>query len=186
MKLFSSSQNGWSKRALILLGTMAFLSVFATIDTSEHFRTWRTARMWTDEQKVTARAEDASAMFAIASASVIFNTVIVACSAVGALALGISVALDNKKWLSVSWAIGLCASVCGILYSLTIILYKIRIGGRHVLKGPIFDYSLALQLPIVLAVAGYILVFILWIALMRSARASRAGQGSQQTAQTFK
>lgn len=63
--------------------------------------------MWTSEQKITAHAEDAAAMFAITSASVIFNTAIVAFSALGALALGISVALDNGKWLSVSWAIGL-------------------------------------------------------------------------------
>lgn len=179
MKLFSRHQNGWLKRALILLGALAFLSVFATIDTSEHFRTWRTARMWTSEQKITAHAEDASAMFAITSASVIFNTAIVAFSAFGALALGISVALDAEKWLSVSRAIGSCASVCGILYSITVIIYKIKIAGRHILKGPIFDYSLALQPPIIIAVVGYILVFVLWIALMRSTRADQAGQKTQ-------
>jgi len=179
MRLFSRPQNGWLKRALILLGAMAFLSVFATIDTSEHFRTWRTARIWTSEQKVTAQAEDAAAMFVIASASVIFNTAIVAFSAVGALALGISVALDNRKWLSVSWAIGLCASVCGILYSFSVIIYKIRLGERRILKGPVFDYNLTLQPPIIIGIAGYILVFILWIALMRSARANQAEQGGQ-------
>jgi len=90
----------------VLFAALAFLAVFATIDTSEHFRTWRTAKTWTEGQKVTASAQDAHSLFAVIAAAMLCNTAIVVLSVTGALALGISVALDNRRRLS-------CARVTG-------------------------------------------------------------------------
>ncbi len=158
--------DGRMKRTLALFAALAFLAVLATIDTSEQFRTWRTARTWTVAQRSVAPAMDAEPMFIIAALAIVCDTIVVALSAIGALILGISVALDNVRWLKVARWVGISAAGVGLLYSLDTLIYRWRVGGRRVLKGPVFDYNLSMQPTILIALVGFILVFGLWIILV--------------------
>lgn len=160
-------ENGLVKRTLLLFAALAFLSIFATIDTSEHFRAWRTARSWTSEQKSIALASDVDLMFGIIAVAIACDTLVVIVTAVGALLLGVSVALEKAKWLFMARLTGLAAASLGLIFTISIIIYRMRIGERHILKGPIFDYSLSLQPPILISALGFVALFILWIKLFR-------------------
>jgi len=164
--------NGLVKRTLLLFGALAFLSIFATIDTSEHFRTWRTARSWTPEQKSIALALDVGIMYRIIAVAIACDTLVIVATAIGALLLGISVALEKAKGIFIARLLGLAAASIGFIYSILIIIYKIRIGERQILKGPIFNYNLALQPPILISALGFIALFILWIRLFRDLSSS--------------
>lgn len=160
--------NGWMKRCLALFAALAFLAVLSTIDTSEQFRTWRAARGWTTAQRSVAPAMDAESMFVIATFAIVCDTIVVALSAIGALILGISVALENKRGLEITRTFGMTAAIVGLLYSLDTLLYRWRVGERRVLKGPVFDYNLSMQPTILIALVGFIFTFGLWILLMKS------------------
>ncbi len=159
----SKAVNGVMKRSLVLFAALAFLAVLATIDTSEQFRTWRAARTWTTTQRAVAPAMDAESMFVIATIAIVCVTTVVALSAIGALILGISVALENSHWLKVSRGFGISAAGVGLLYSFDMLVYRWRVGERRVLKGPVFDYNLSMQPTIFIALIGFILVFGFWI-----------------------
>lgn len=176
MKPDSKPLNGWMKRFLALFGALAFLAVLATIDTSEQFRTWRAARSWSATQRAAAPAMDAEIMFVIATFNIVSDTAVVALSAVGALILGISVALDNRRWLIVARGLGMAAAGVGLLYSVATLLYRLLVGERRVLKGPVFDYNLSMQPPVLIALVGFVVVFGLWVLLFRNiVRESKKG-----------
>lgn len=160
--------NNSMKRSLVLLAALAFLAVLATIDTSEQFRTWHVARSWTPAQQAVASAMDAETMYAIAAFAIVCDTAVVALSAIGALILGISVAFEKKPWLMIARMLGMSAAGAGLLYSLSSVLYRLCVGARRVLKGPIFDYNLTMQPTILIALVGFIIVFGFWILLFRN------------------
>ena len=144
-----------AKALFVAVCVCAFLSVLATFDLSEHYRAWRRAETWTEEQRRVASAEDARSMKPLILAALVNNTLIVALSFAGILILGISVASDSGLGLSavkmLTWTIlGL-----GVLLVLLVLLYRLKLGSRLVLKGPIYDYNLRFQPPLVFALGGY-------------------------------
>lgn len=151
-----------AKALLLLVSACAFLAIFSTIDTSEHYRAWKTARLWTDEQKSVAPAEDADAMHAIILAALAANTAGLALSFACGLMLGVCVATDGEKAFAFARGLAWAAVGLGLAYSAIMIFYQIKVGPRLILKGPIFDYDLGMQPPIALAVGGYPLVFLLY------------------------
>lgn len=149
------SFNSHAKALLLLFLACAFFAIFATVDTSEHYRAWRTARKWTEEQKLAAPAQDADSMYRLILAALAVETSIIALSFIGALGLGIATSTENAKTYAFARAFGWLSAGLGLLYTILMIYYQIRVGPRVVLKGPIFDYDLSMQIPILLAVAGY-------------------------------
>jgi len=147
-------------RALLILASIcAFLAIFATIDTSEHYKAWKTARRWTPEQKSAAPAMDADIMHGLILGALAVDTAIIALSFACGLSLGISVATDSPASFSAAKWLGWISIGLGLLYSVIIIIYQCKVGPRIILKGPIFDYDLGMQLPIALAVGGFPLSF---------------------------
>lgn len=140
----------------------AFLSVFATIDTSEHYRAWRSAVKWTDEQKSVAPAMDADRMHALILVGIAVDTAIIALSFTGALILGMAVATESVSTYSISRIMGWIAGGLGSAFSLLMFIYRALVGKRVLLKGPIFDYNLGLQIPIVVACVGFPLALVVF------------------------
>lgn len=138
----------------------AFFSVFATIDTSEHYRAWRSAIKWTEEQKAVAPAKDADSMHALILVAIAVDTAIIALSFTGALILGMAVATESLGTYAISRAMGWVAGGLGCAFTALMLWYRTLVGPRVILKGPIFDYNLGLQIPIVVAVAGFPLALV--------------------------
>ncbi len=153
-KVFRPLRNE-AKVLLITICVCAFLGVLATFDLSEHHRAWRRAETWTEEQRRVASAEDAGSMRPLILAALINNTLIVALSSAGILILGISVASDSGSGLSAVKVLTWTILSLGILLVLLVLLYRLRLGSRFVLKGPIYDYNLRFQPPLVFALGGY-------------------------------
>ncbi|MDP2791390.1 MAG: hypothetical protein Q8O15_06485 [Rectinemataceae bacterium] len=148
-----------TKALLALASICAFLAIFATIDTSEHYKAWKTARLWTQEQKSVAPATDADSMRDIILGALAIDTAIIALSFACGLSLGISVATDSAASFSTAKWLGWTAIGLGLLYSAIMVIYQFKVGPRIILKGPVFDYDLSMQLPIALAVGGFPLSF---------------------------
>jgi len=152
-----------AKALLVLASVCAFLAIFATIDTSEHYKAWKTARRWTQEQKSVAPALDADLMHGFILGALAIDTAIIALSFACGLTLGIGVATDSPASFSAAKWLGWISIGLGLLYSVIMITYQCRVGSRVVLKGPIFDYDLGMQLPIALAVGGFPLSFAMYL-----------------------
>ncbi|MCE5256938.1 MAG: hypothetical protein LLF89_08860 [Spirochaetaceae bacterium] len=147
---------GTSARTLLLLALVcAFFAVLSTFDTSEQYRAWKTARIWTDEQKAVAPAQDADSMYVHMLVSLLLDTGVIIAAFSCLLFLAVAIATESSRANSVAAFFDYCALVLGILYSVSMIIYQIRVGPRVVLKGPIFDYNLHMQIPVIVAVAGY-------------------------------
>jgi hypothetical protein len=144
-----------AKALLVLASICAFLAIFATIDTSEHYKAWKTARRWTLEQKSAAPAMDADLMHGLILGALAIDTAIIALSFACGLTLGISVATDSPASFSAAKWLGWASIGLGLLYSVIMIIYQCKVGPRIILKGPIFDYDLGMQVPIALAVGGF-------------------------------
>lgn len=144
-----------TKALLLAACACAFLSVLATFDLSEHHRAWHTATTWTEQQRSVASAQDAGTMRPLMLVALISNTLIVALSFTAILILGISVASDSKAGLAAAKVITWSVLSLGILLILLIIVYKIKLGPRLLMKGPIYDYNLRIQPPLAVALAGY-------------------------------
>lgn len=156
-----------AKALLLLYCACAFFSIFATIDTAEHYRAWRTARTWTEEQKSVAPAIDANRMHALILIAIAIDTAIIAISFTGALILGIAVATDNASTYSLSKGMGWTAGGLGCAFTVLMLVYRMLVGSRILLKGPIFDYHLGIQIPIAMALIGFplaIFVYAIYIA----------------------
>jgi len=151
-----------AKALLILASVCAFLAIFATIDTSEHYRAWRAARRWTPAQQAVAPAEDAEAMHAIILAALAADTAVIALSFVCGLVLGISLATESASVYKGAEILGWVSVGIGVLYAVMMIVYQLKVGPRVLLKGPIFDYDLGMQVPIAAAVVGFPLSGILY------------------------
>lgn len=144
-----------AKALLILILACAFLAVLATLDTAEQYRTWKSARAWTPVQQATALALDADTMYAIILAALSIETAAFAASCAGGLSLGLSMATGGKGTFRTAKALAWIGLGLGLAYSATIVLYQVRVGSRAVLKGPVFDYSLRMQIPVGIAAAGF-------------------------------
>ena len=155
------------KTIMLIAALCAFCSVFSTFDTSEQYRAWKTARTWTEEQKVVAPATDADAMTQNALVSLLLNTVIIALSFVCILISVMAIATDNARLLTAASVLVVVMLVGGLLYSVSTLLYQYRVGPRLTLKGPVFDYDLHMQVPVVIAVAAYPLLSIFWLVARR-------------------
>jgi multisubunit Na+/H+ antiporter MnhC subunit len=162
-----------AKALLILASACAFFAIFATIDTSEHYRAWRTARRWTAEQQSVAPAQDADAMHVLILTALAIDTAIIAVAFACGLLLGVSLATENAGTFTAAKGLGWLAIGLGLAYSAIMIAYQMKVGPRTVLKGPVYDYDLSMQIPILLAVGGYPLSFILYLA--RSLKKRRNG-----------
>lgn len=144
-----------AKALLILASVCAFLAIFSTIDTSEHYRAWRAARRWTPAQQAVTPAEDAELMHAMILAALAADTAVIAlCFACG-LTLGVSLATESAVAYRGAGILGWVSVGVGVLYAFLMIAYQIKVGPRVVLKGPIFDYDLGMQAPIAAAVGGF-------------------------------
>jgi len=157
------SFNSEAKALLLLVSACAFLAIFSTFDTSEHYRAWRTARKWTAEQKSVAPANDADSMHAYILVALAADTVVLVLSFACGLMLGISVTTESAGSFAVSKGLGWASIAVGLAFSAIMIAYEFKVGPRQVLKGPIFDYDLSMQPPIALAVGGYPIAFILYV-----------------------
>ncbi len=144
-----------AKALLLLYCACAFFSIFATIDTGEHYRAWRTARTWTEEQRKVAPALDAERMHVLILMAIAVDTAIIALSFTGALILGMAVATENPGTYSLSKAMGWTAGGLGCAFSVMMLAYRFLVYNRVLLKGPIFDYHLNIQIPIALALIGF-------------------------------
>ena len=139
----------------MLVAFCAFFSILAAFDTSEHYRAWRTAKTWTEEQKITAPALDVERMHPLILLALAADTMIIALSFTGALSLGIAVSTDSNPAFLLAKAIAWTASGIGLAYSILMIIYRFFVGTRVLLKGPIYDYDLHLQIPIMIAVFAF-------------------------------
>ena len=153
-----------AKALLILASFCAFLAIFATFDTSEHYRAWRTARSWTETQKSVAPAKDADSMHGIALAALAVDTAVIALSFVCGILLGVAVATESGSTFAAAKGLGWIVIGLGLVFSGLMVWYQIKVGPRLVLKGPIFDYDLSMQPPIALAVGGFPLSFLGYVA----------------------
>jgi len=156
-----------AKALLALASACAFFAIFATFDTSEHYRAWRTARRWTEEQKSVAPATDADSMHAMALMALAADTAVIVLAFACGLALGASVATEGERGFAAAKSLGWAAIGLGLLFSAVMMIYQIKVGPRLLLKGPIYDYDLSMQIPIALAVAGYPLTFALYFLYCR-------------------
>ncbi|HWR12367.1 MAG TPA: hypothetical protein VN445_11125 [Rectinemataceae bacterium] len=152
-----------AKALLILASACAFLAIFATIDTSEHYRAWRAARRWTAVQKSVAPAEDADAMHGLILTALAIDTAIIAIAFACGLVLGVSLATESPGTFAAAKWLGWISIGLGLAFSATMLFYQLRVGARIILKGPIFDYDLSMQIPIAAAVGGYPLAFVLYL-----------------------
>lgn len=148
-----------AKALFILACVCAFFSVFATFDASEHNRAWRTARGWTDTQKAAAPATDADSMHSLILTALVADTAVIVLSFACLMTLGISVATDSRRGFAVAKGIGWATIAFGLVFSIFMIIYKVGVGPRLILKGPIYDYDLSLQPPIALAMGAYPVAF---------------------------
>lgn len=152
---------GVNAKALLLLASFcAFLAIFATFDTSEHYRAWRTARAWTEAQKSVAPAQDADSMHFITLVALAVDTAVIAISFACGLLLGVAVATDSAKSFAIAQGLGWVSIGLGLVFSALMVWYQVKVGPRLVLKGPIFDYDLSMQPPIAIAVGGFPLSFL--------------------------
>lgn len=152
-----------AKALLVLASACAFFAIFATFDTSEHYRAWRTARRWTEEQKSVAPAMDADSMHAMALVALAADTAVIVLAFACGLTLGASVGTESARSFAAAKSLGWAAIGLGLLFSAIMIIYQIRVGPRLLLKGPIYDYDLSMQIPIALAVGGFPLSFVLYL-----------------------
>jgi hypothetical protein len=149
-------------RALLaLVAACAFLAIFATFDTSEQFRAWHAATRWTAEQRSVAPAMDAESMFTLIETALILVTSVIVFSFVSLMCLGVSVALESRKLADVARLLGIASLALGLAYVVLMVFYQARVGTRFVLKGPVYDYNLAMKPPVALAVGGFPLLLIL-------------------------
>lgn len=153
-----------AKALLILVSACAFFAIFATFDTSEHYRAWRTARNWTEAQKMVAPATDADSMHVFALAALAADTAVIALAFACGLMLGVAVASESQTAFTAAKGLGWAAVGLGVIFSALMVVYQLKVGSRLVLKGPIFDYDLSMQPPIALAVGGFPLSFLAYIA----------------------
>ncbi|MDX9783780.1 MAG: hypothetical protein RBT72_03400 [Spirochaetia bacterium] len=149
-----------AKTLLLVTCACAFLSILATFDISEHHRAWRSATTWTDAQRSVAPALDADSIKPLILAALVNNTIIIALSFTALLILGIFIASDDTKSLFAVKVIVWSILSLGFILVLLLIVYKIKLGSRLLLKGPIYDYNLRLQPPLLLSLVGYPLVII--------------------------
>jgi hypothetical protein len=151
-----------AKALLVLASVCAFLAIFATIDTSEHYRAWRAARRWTPTQQAVAPAEDAEEMYAIILAALAVDTSVIALSFACGLVLGISLATESATVYKGAEILGWVSVGMGVLFAIIMIAYQVKVGPRIILKGPIFDYDLGMQVPIAAAAGGFPLSALLY------------------------
>ena len=151
------------KALLVLACACAFLAVFATFDTSEQYRAWRTARGWTERQKTVAPAMDAAYLHLLSLSALADLTAVVVLSFASILMLSIAVAMDSDTSLKAAEVLAWTALVLGLAYSGIMVVYRLEVWPRIVLKGPVFDYNVGLQPPIVLASGGFPLACLLYL-----------------------
>jgi uncharacterized membrane protein len=144
-----------AKALLLLICASAFLSVLATFDLSEQHRAWRSAETWNDVQREVASASDAESIKPLILSSLVINTFIVAFSFIALLLLGVYIATDSKAGIIAVKVLVLIILTLGISLLLLLIVYKIKLGTRLILKGPIYDYDLGFKPPLLLALFGY-------------------------------
>jgi len=115
------------------------------------------------EQKAVAPAIDADSMHVLILAALAADTAVVVLSFACGLMMGVSVATESSGSFGVAKGLGWASIALGLAYSAIMIIYQIKVGPRILLKGPVFDYDLSMQPPIVLAVGGYPVSFILYL-----------------------
>ncbi|MFZ2635414.1 MAG: hypothetical protein WAX33_03635 [Rectinemataceae bacterium] len=147
-----------AKTLLVLFGVCAFLAIFSTVDTSEQYRAWRAAMKWTEEQKAAAPAMDVVRMHTLILVDLALQTAVIAVSFAGGLTLGVAIATDNGKTFRMARAMGIVSLGMGVCYSVLSIAYEVLLGPRKLLKGPIFDYDMTMQPPVIAATAGFLLL----------------------------
>ncbi len=98
-------------------------------------------------------------MHALILVAIAVDTAVIALAFTGALILGMAVATENRGTYSFSIALGWTAGGLGCAFSALMLIYRLLVDSRILLKGPIFDYHLELQIPIALAVIGFPLSF---------------------------
>ncbi|HOV93769.1 MAG TPA: hypothetical protein PLT87_02695 [Spirochaetales bacterium] len=162
------------KTILLIAALCAFCSVFSTFDTSEQYRAWKTAKTWTEEQKAVAPALDADSMAKNVLVCLLLNTAIIVASFLCLLVSVIAIATDSAALLKGASFTVMTALFLGIVYSVSMLLYQYRVGPRLTLKGPIFDYDLRMQIPVIIAVAAYPLLSIFWLVVQRDSQAYKS------------
>ncbi len=157
-----AKKNG-AKTLLLAVCACAFFGVLATFDLSEQHRAWRTAETWTDTQRQVAQAQDAGSVQPLILAALVTNTLVVSLSFACLLTLGIAVASDEQRTFSLARILVWTVLGLGLLLSVLALAYRLKVGDRTILKGPIYDYNLRFQPPLVFAAIGYPLVCILYL-----------------------
>ncbi len=172
-----------TKTLLVVFGLCAFLAVFAAVDTAEYYRAWGQARNWTDVQKSVAPAVDAMRMYALILAALVLDTAVIALSFAGGLALGISTATESRLASRVTYFLCVASVLSGLCFAIVMSFYRVNLGARMVLKGPVFDYTMRIQPPVALAMAAFpvLTVFLPFIRGKRPLKGRRAGQFHTET-----
>ena len=80
-------------------------------------------------------------------------------SFLGFASLGTMVSTDKGRAFSAVLVLTWTNALLGIGYSLLMFVYGELLGSRTILKGPIYDYDLRFQIPVIVAMAGYPVVF---------------------------
>lgn len=141
----------------------AFCSVLTLVDAAEQWRAWKAASAWSESERAAAAADDAASLLPL-SAACNGCAVAIACLAfLGILGLGASAAgrpaegrgsLPSRAAYLFSGASAAASAVLGIGFAGLSVAYRISVGARVLLKGPVRDYSLALEPTIALGAVG--------------------------------
>jgi hypothetical protein len=170
------------KARLGFFAAFAFFSVLSITDAAEHFRAWRTAATWTEEQRASAGAPDAARIFPVSAALVVSVTACACLSILGALGLGISVASGAGRAKAATSALLAAAAAAAGSFAASVLAYRVLVGARSELSGPVFNYTVSLQLTIVMsafALAAGVLALIIGRARARPSQGSRAAEGEK-------
>lgn len=160
----------------LCLALQAFASILAMMDCAEQHRAWKTALTWSAAERETAQASDASSLRGISLTALCLDIGVTALAFSGFLALGAAVAGESGRAFGIACGLTLGASLLAILFALSVIVYRIALGGRVKLVGPVHDYSLVLAPPIALAGVWMLLMGIVCIAtVLKEGRIGRSG-----------
>jgi hypothetical protein len=164
---------------VVWLCLQAFCSVLTLMDAAEQWRAWKAASAWTAEERDAGGARDAASLSALAGACNGASIAIACLSFLGLLSLGASAAGTrpgagaSRAAYRFSEGSVLCSAALGIAFAGLTLAYRVSVGTRTALKGPVRDFSLALEPTIAIGAIGLALVGIWAIAAFLAAVRAR-------------
>jgi len=145
---------------VIWLCLQAFFSVLALVDGAEQRRAWKAATAWTAEERDAADAPDPAPLLALSNSCNGSCVAVASLSFLGLFFLGLSAAGKNpsagfsRAAYRLSEGAVIASAALGLGFAGMTLAYRISLGGRTMLKGPVRDFSLVIEPTIAVATVG--------------------------------